>query len=185
MARHTTSKSTHLWLAGLLIILTGTSTKVMAEGNFQPIPSFSAFCSSTQAIGLDWEKGKWNPVRFKQQRFLIQKLTKTEIANDDMAKDMCKKLTLSPQLFGIRDRQGCYKITNLTSQPRTVNYDSCEETYSGGAKPLIGCEGEINLAFIPNGSFTLAPDALSIDNQYGEERDSLVISVGRCSELPK
>jgi hypothetical protein len=137
---------------------------------------FKALCISDKETGFNWKSGDWVQTNFNAgEKLLVQKLA--------MPNPFCKeevKSTFSG--VGVFLSKGCYLI-NVMGSPPTLLFDTemCDEFWEEQSIRAIHCR---RFSFHPDGRFIRLPWHSDISNNpKNDNKDSLVLSVGKCSRL--
>ena len=133
---------------------------------------FKTLCVSEKETGFDWQSGNWVQKNFKPgEQLLIQK-----IAGSD---PFCKAdVTTDKSGFS----KGCYQIKVLGSPSSFLDIpEVCDEASEKNSLKVVHCR---RISFHPDGRFIRLPWHADIfDNPKNDTKDSLVLSVGRCSRI--
>ena len=152
----------------------------IAQTNFAP---FKAVCISEESIGYSWRDGRWVRATYPAgERFLVQKLDVDAYRTKPLLEQpiLCFK-GLTDTSKSIYEDRGCYLVKDFGSAKTTIHGEVCAE-YFDGKKPIkIVCK---SMTFLPDGSFVSSPEYADISQDpSGGRKDSLALSVGRCSRL--
>ena len=150
--------------------------------------TFTSLCVEEQSTGFHWQDGEWMRTKFVPEKFIVEKL------------DIQKSGNSSPEItpadcLGMKEtsdsgfKNGCYNVREFGEESNPFSGLVCQEVRSGdeGEATLeqVICDGKItSIVFEPNGNFHYSKvHWLVRDTPETEEKDSLVLSVGRCSIL--
>lgn len=152
----------------------------IAQTNIAP---FKAVCISEDSIGYNWRDGRWVRVTYAAgERFVVQKLDAELYKTKPLLEQpiLCFKDSTGTSKSIYEDR-GCYLVKDIGSAKTTIHGEVCTE-YFDGSKPIkIVCK---SMTFLPDGSFVASPEYADISpTPPGGRKDSLALSVGRCSRL--
>lgn len=132
---------------------------------------FKALCVSDKATGFNWNSGDWVQTNFiPGEKLLIQKIVESD--------PFCKT-DVKASMFGTK---GCYRIKVLGSPPSFMDLpETCDEITQKNSLIVIHCR---KISFHPDGRFIRLPSNADISNNpKNDDKDSLVLSVGKCSRL--
>lgn len=163
-----------------LILLSLPLTHAIAQTNFAP---FKAVCVAEESIGYNWRNGRWVRATYPVgERFLVQKLDVDTYRTKPLLEQpiLCFK-GLTDISKSIYEDHGCYLVKEFGSPKTTIYGEVCTE-YFDGKKPIkIVCK---SMTLLPDGSFVSSPEYADVSQDPpGGRKDSLVLSVGRCSRL--
>ncbi len=147
---------------------------------------FSTLCVGEKSTGFNWEQGEWVAVRFKLSKYIISKI------QPDSPKAGSCKTTLknvksgSFQIWGWTE--GCYNIRRMGTEfyPHLTQVcpENWEKSGSGHSITYIDCRKK-GWVFRPNGNFIHSSIHVNLDPSPEKNyKDSLSISVGKCSVIP-
>jgi hypothetical protein len=130
---------------------------------------FKTLCVSEKETGFNWVSGDWVQTNFKAgEKLLIQKMT----ASDPRC--MADK---SKGMFGT---SGCYQIEGSGFLPQLI-LENCDEISEKNTLKVVHCR---KISFHPDGRFIQFPWHADISNNPPSgAKDSLVLSVGKCSRI--
>jgi hypothetical protein len=132
---------------------------------------FKALCVSEKETGFNWVSGDWVQTNFKAgEKLLIQKIAPKE--------PWCKADTKN----GMFGTSGCYQIKALGSAPSISDIpEMCDEISEKNTLKVVHCR---KISFHPDGRFIRLPEHSDIsDNPKNGVKDSLALSVGKCSRI--
>lgn len=145
--------------------------------------AFSVLCIEDHSTGYNWRDGKWTPANYNTDQLLI-----TDVSDDpELAGANCiaEDQVVSP--WGSVSAKRCFNLAAI-GEPRSSSGTSrCTAWYDKDDTDKIdsvSCEGAWeDYTFTPNGEFIMsrtysAPLSLPTD---AENRDSLVLAIGKCS----
>jgi hypothetical protein len=135
---------------------------------------FKALCVSDKETGFNWKSGDWVQTNFKAgEKLLVQKLAEPQ--------PFCKEEAIVTS-GGITVTKGCYRINVVGSPPDPLfGVESCDEILEQQSVKVVHCR---RFSFHPDGRFIKLPWHSDISNSPKDDyKDSLVLSVGKCSRL--
>lgn len=154
---------------GVLLMLLSGHDQLSAQQT-APRP-FKTLCVSENETGFNWVAGDWVQTNFKPgEKLLIQKIVgSTPHCKADVASGM----------FGTT---GCYQIKVLGSPPSFLDIpEMCDEVSDKNSLTVVHCR---KISFHPDGRFIRLPWHSDIsDKPKNGLKDSLVLSVGKCSRI--
>lgn len=165
-------------------------------------PPFKSICTRNQTIGFNWNEGNWAQATFSRNKdFLL--VEKVDCASDLLRRkfdglDKCEQGVTVEKLFkespagssdihsgaGILnfDIMSYYLVRKLGESANPHRVESCFERFYGKLVHITCPESRIR--FLPNGLFIELPSDSSVDvESTSNYKDSLAISVGKCSSL--
>lgn len=164
---------------GLLLIFCASS--LLAQDD--KIEGLKAICVREQSTGFNWENGRWVRTNFKPgNQFLIQRLNLEAYASKPTLEQpaLCQ---IEPvrQIGTTKISKGCYQINDVGEPPVIFLSEMCDEIVEGKQIVSIQCR---KITFNPDGGFIELPWHADISTSPRNNRkDSLVLSVGKCSRL--
>lgn len=174
-------------LIAIFILL--ISTQAICQESSPTLPILKTLCIEEKATGFNWKSGDWVHATFKPSRkWLIQKIKILDNRQNEM--DLQKygnctketKVILSETMKGSRS---CYSVREfgMASTPLFDN-EMCWEYFENNTLKAIYCK---NIIFKPDGNFIMNPHGPTANiiesNPKDDYKDSLVLSVGKCSKL--
>lgn len=154
---------------GVLLMLLSAHGGLSAQ-HTAPSP-FKTLCVSEKATGFDWTPGNWVQKNFKPgEQLLIQKIVGQE--------PYCEA-DVTSGAFGTK---GCYYIKALGSPASVFDFpENCDEISEKKSLKVVHCR---KISFHPDGRFIQLPWHMDIfDHPKNDRKDSLVLSVGKCSRI--
>lgn len=161
----------------------------LALAQVKPLPPFRALCVSDKETGFNWKAGDWVPVNFKAgTKVVVQKLDlatyESKPFNERPMRCTKEEMRTGELLAG--NARGCYHIKEMGMNPPLMfNAEVCEEKvdYSSGMVELVSVKcGQ--MTFHPDGGFIRLPSHDNVSRMPPKDyKDSLVLSVGKCSRL--
>ncbi len=147
------------------------------------LPYFRSVCASEQESGFNWRKGAWVAVTFKAgTQTLIQKLDVVALQSKPLLErpTLCK--VEAPTVFGTwTENKACYLIRDIGSPKTTLNAEMCSEHFLDDKLLKVSCR---SMTFVPDGPYVSTPEYPDISASPKDDyKDSLVLSVGKCSRL--
>ena len=176
----------------ILFVVSVAPYAVAADNSVRELPAatkndqlFKTLCIGEKSTGFNWHNNEWNFVRFKPEKYLVEKLnaerSKGTLLCSYEAKEKKRYETAESALDW-----GCYSVREgeqgLGGPPHL-----CLEDWKmvNGSLMLqtVSCEEDDKIHFKPDGNFT----AVQWNGDRGElaeksnYKDSLSITVGRCA----
>lgn len=178
----------------LLFILTSVVTALAAEKPDFPILKFkndneiSFLCIEEHSVGFAWKEKKWSPINYQPTKQLIKRFN---TKNSDGACE--RKLKGNPPTaddIKIGFTKGCYNIREFGKEIWDLESLVCDERWEVGALGeyelmYVNCRQSIftpDIKFKPNGNFHASYVHSDLDDDK-TEKDSIYISVGKCSVI--
>jgi hypothetical protein len=184
-----------LILVFLFLISVGVGADVTKEDDH-----FSALCIEEMSTGFLWKDGVWDKRNFTPEKLLVKKLaiekplglTRNGYPNYADSGTCWRNLSES---YSLSDNEtvvsACYNVRDFGSPFYNFNSEVCQETWKndpGTDKHLesISCK---HFAFRVNGWFHhtnfhdwVGDSGITMD-KFVNHKDSLMLSVGKCSKL--
>lgn len=166
-------------------------------------PLFKSICTPTTAVGLSWKEDEWKPSIFDRSKasLLVEKIDCASYLRRPESEQFNKcgpEVPLSTIRRGgydgesnildgagviIFDTVSHYSIKLMGQSIPTNQIETCFERYYGDRIVHITCP-DSRIRFLPNGLFIETPSDSSVDvKPTGNYKDSLAITVGKCSSL--
>jgi hypothetical protein len=160
--------------------------------NFVRFPPFNTLCIQEDATGYDWRNKKWIQTNFKPtQKYIIKKIEiEKYLTEKDRSKNqlfLCKHPSLTDFTEDGKKFNAfvdtCYEIKKMGEKGTVLDHQMCSEYWKDGRLEKISCQDHSpQFYFEPDGSFIQFPWHTNLDNT-NKEKDSLVLSVGSCSQI--
>ena len=150
---------------------------------------FTSLCVEDAATGFDWRNGEWKAGRYHPKlKYMVQKIPESQYRNPPQSPNVPHVLCeprVGADLNGYKISFGCYNIRESGEKLFPPNSVMCSEQWIKGELRTISCkEAQRPFFFVPDGNFIAYPWHADIsikpENNY---KDSLAISVGRCSTV--
>lgn len=182
----------------LLLFLFTLSSNALAKDDYadmqdHEIPSGNvSLCKETDAIGFNWEDGKWIKSNYKPAEFVIKKIPYKDIDKDGLI--LCRKIdetknkltsTCCADVMLTEEINRCYAIRDFGAEVNMFDYTICKETYHNKILENVICKKDVHIEFLPNGLFFKRSNMI-LDlrkNPEGNYKDSIVISHGICASV--
>ena len=146
---------------------------------------FTSLCIEDNAVGFNWRNGQWvNAVFAKGDKIIFEKIDyqKADSSNNFMEKPLlCSQPKAHPVPNNFQLITACYSIRKFGDAKSMLNMNDCYESYKDGVLTGIQCKSEGH--FLPNGPFVKLPSHVSMDLSNKSEKDSVVVSVGKCAAI--
>jgi len=153
-------------------------------------------CITEKSTGFNWRKGDWEYTRFKEAKYIIEKLQPEDFTNKPETpipkSGFCKSELKGKEDYFSDDSghsYGCYNLHEFRGPFSVHKSQVCLETWKGRDTDRVlqgvSCEGGSDpIVFAPDGWFHHA----HIHRQYDptdDYKDSLYIEVGKCAVIGK
>ena len=167
----------------LLVLIVSPAS---ADDEYPWPEEYTIFCASEERRGLDWEKGKWEPVKFKNIQRLIMKSNKNhchgpggEIHYEELnvhSKNVCiNERQLGEEYEPMLSSRYCEEHY-IGPSPKSKIYPSLERLW-------IYCD-QPKMFLDPNGWYHYAQITGEIeDDPEDDYKSSQYIEVGKCSMI--
>ena len=179
-----------LLLLLLSLGLVGLSNAVSSVDDY-----YTALCVTEKSTGFNWEDNNWKQYNFTQSKYVVNKLNPAEVSEFQCSetKDRNKDIYFSND--DEFETYGCYSIKRLGYDELVAKLD-CSERWSTYPKQdgekypkmkkleIVWCSLSKDFKFSPNGWFHSNAQVTSSSLESSSEyKDSLVLSVGKCSTI--
>lgn len=149
-----------------------------------PAQSFAltSLCVETNSTGFNWANGQWIETTYTLDQYVIQDVS----ANDDLRGFFCTAEAPVTSAYGSVSADRCFNASMVGEQATVAGTASCRVYYESDGTTIISvsCSGGfIDYSFIPTGEFVLSRTYAVPEFNPGDRRDSLVLSVGKCSVI--
>lgn len=193
-------KYTFLRIVALLSLIVPAAS-MGEERPFTPL--FKSICTPSTSIGLSWKQDDWEPSLFDRRKdsLMVEKVDCASYLRRPESEQFNKCGPEAP-LSAIRkggydgsanilagagviifDTVSHYSIRLMGQSFQANQVETCFERYYGGRLMHITCP-DSRIRFLPNGMFIETPSDSSVDvRSVGNYKDSLAITVGKCSSL--
>ena len=140
---------------------------------------FSMICIADpgKTLGFNWINGDWKPTQFKPATYVINRVDR-KLCHDQQPRDP------RPLASNVTLPQACYDFKAMGQQgfgPR-----SCYEFWPGmPGKDLkqIVCDSPEEVRAVVDGPFVMAWTSPVTTEQEGDNKGSVVLTIGKCSLL--
>lgn len=143
--------------------------------------ALTVLCVETSSTGFIWKDGDWRQSNFTSDQYLIE-----DVGGDATLGAHCTPEPIRKDSSGSRSAKLCLNIeqvgntrTFLRTTLCSVNYSKIDDNISS-----VWCNGAVeNYSFEPTGRFVLSRTYSALINAPSSDfpRDSLVLSIGKCS----
>lgn len=150
----------------------------------------TSLCIEESSTGFNWRQGHWVEATFSGHQYLVREIERAEEVGESCFERIAREArSLEPINNGFNTwSSGCYAIYDVGTEPGRFDVLMCDERWSdNGSVDFVGCEHGGFQQFKMNvpGEFVsyrtyAAPES---DPKDDAERDSLVLSVGKCSVI--
>lgn len=150
--------------------------------------AYSLLCVDEDATGYNWVNKKWVRTSFKSEKYVVTRIEPTKYSSTAVARTnnlfLCEDKSKDDlNLSNMTALYACYSISSLGEKPGPMDARMCSEIWEKGNLTQVHCnEHSGQFSFEPNGNFIRKPwhsDARSSETK----KDSLVLSVGKCSTI--
>ena len=176
-----------LWLCLPLTLFAAT-----ASGQAKP---FKVICVEEKSTGFNWDADNWVQKNFKaNKKIIIQKIDMDRFNGLEMDPNLTPKFCSEPTPQSLAGGIGCYLFNEVGKKASIVDAGDCFELFdhSTNMPKYVDCRGggsiQGHVVFKPDGDFvrfsnstTVGYDISNVDTD--EKRDSLTVTVGKCSAL--
>ncbi len=146
-----------------------------AEEVQDPETRFALLCAEDVSTGFNWVDGAWKQANFRVKQHLLKKVDPALHPECGIAKNDTN------DLGGIVVGQGCYEFNEVGQKTEA---QACNENWSKSGTLLrltkVHCYGLANVDVGLNGVFVVTR-VYAYDDAQTDRRDSLALSVGKCS----
>lgn len=175
----------------LFAFIISANAEIVNEKNY-----YNALCIADKSVGFSWEHSNWKKTNFYTSKYIVQKVkienpykhknTKSSASCFIDIKDMPK-----PKWYKVKGKEkkweyGCYNIRQTGDKFYNHTSELCTEVWKkdyNGKQYLesIDCK---YFKFRPNGWFhQVSINDNTENNPKKDYKDSLSISIGKCSTL--
>ncbi len=157
---------------------------------------FTSMCITEKSTGFNWKQGRWEYTRFKETKYIIEKLQPEEFKtgasipkSGDCKSELEKKDARFFDDWGYS--YGCYNLREFGDPFYSHRSHVCSERWKGKAPnralESVDCVGSPEpITFAPNGWFHRASIHGYIENRPKDDyKDSLAVEVGKCAVIGK
>ena len=148
-----------------------------------PAQSFAltVLCVEGGSTGFNWHEGRWVNTQYSLDQYIIQ-----DVSEDTALSAYCESTEPTKTINGWTYADRCFNLSVVGEEKSFVSTMQCRTFYDeadNAASVMCDRSGPTNIKFRPTGEFVLSrtfgvPD---VRIPMPTERDSLVISVGKCS----
>ena len=179
-----------LLLLLLSLGLVGLSNAVSSVDDY-----YTALCVTEKSTGFNWEDNNWKQYNFTQSKYVVKKLNPAEVLEIQCSDTKDRNNDSYYSGFDEFNTYGCYSIKRLGYDGFDGKQD-CAERWSTYPKQdgekypkmkkleKVWCSLLNDFKFSPNGWFhkNAAVNSSSLESS-SKYKDSLVLSVGKCSTI--
>lgn len=159
------------------------SAQAMCQDKIPELPLFKAVCIRDKATGFNWRSGDWIQTNFAPgKQIFIQKIdiVKNSTKPFNERAIFCKEEE-GFQSGEFAGSKGCYVIKEAGRETLPIDGKMCTEFFKNRQLQSISCE---KITFHPDGNFIELPWHSDIDQRPKDDyKDSLILSVGKCSKF--
>ena len=179
-----------LLLLLLSLGLVGLSNAVSSVDDY-----YTALCVTEKSTGFNWEDNNWKQYNFTQSKYVVNKLNPAEVLEFQCSETKDRNKDIYISRLDEFETYGCYLIKRLGYDGFDLKQD-CNEKWSTYPKQdgekypkikkleVVWCSSLNDFKFSPNGWFhsnaEVTGSSLESSSKY---KDSLVLSVGKCSSI--
>jgi hypothetical protein len=148
-----------------------------------PAQSFAltVLCAESGSTGFNWREGKWVNSDYNLERYIVQ-----DVTDDPVLGEYCQPTPPTAGDYGVVTGTRCFNQSSVGEVKSVFATTTCRIYYKTDMTTITTayCEGGYaEIKFEPTGEFVMsrtyaAPDS---DKTAVDQRDSLVLSVGKCS----
>lgn len=148
-----------------------------------PAQALTVLCVEEGSTGFNWRNGDWVQTNYHLDQFIMK-----DVSEDPELGTFCSPEPPVEDEYGVIKGKRCFNQADVGEEPGVFGTSHCRVYYKPDMTTVrtVYCEGgyaEIN--FEAPGEFVLtrtysAPDGAMTKS---DQRDSLVISVGKCSVI--
>lgn len=149
--------------------------------------AWTSLCIEDNSRGFNWVEGQWTPVNFTPRQHIIQKIDRS----DERSERCYSNLEQFPRNLTETSSMHCFSIHQVGNSPDQYTIWPCREnTWSDAQVYSVICnEGFSSVRLQPTGEFVMSTIISVPEYRVGDvsqlKRDSLSISVGKCSEIAR
>lgn len=144
---------------------------------------FTSLCVEDVSTGFDWQDDRWVQRTFTTRQHIVQRIDES----NEIASNCYAGIASNPRVASGASSMGCYSIRLMGEESRWTNVWPCFENNIGrGGQPfdsVICMETTHPFRMEPNGEFVITQNVAIPDYEDREIRDSIAISVGKCSVI--
>lgn len=149
-----------------------------------PAQSFAltSLCVETHSTGFNWTNNQWVETTYTLDQYVVQDVSD----NDDLRGVICSAEDPVTSAYGSVSANRCFNASMVGEQATVAGTTSCRVYYESDGTTIttVSCSGGfIDYSFIPTGEFVLSRTYAVPEFNPGDRRDSLVLSVGKCSVI--
>lgn len=148
-----------------------------------PAQALTVLCVEEGSTGFNWRNGDWVQTNYHLDQFIMK-----DVSEDPELGKFCSVEPPTEDDYGIVKGTRCFNQTEVGDEPSPFGSSHCRVYYKPDMKTVrtVYCEGgyaEVN--FQAPGEFvsTRTYSAPDVEMGAADSRDSLVISVGKCSVI--
>jgi hypothetical protein len=145
--------------------------------------ALTALCVESGSTGFNWRDGNWVNSDYNLDQYIVQ-----DVSNDPELVSLCIPTEKVVNQWGTAYADRCFNLSVVGEEKSSYDTTQCRVIYDeGGDTTVVMCDQSrySNFKFEPTGEFVLTrtygvPDS---DRAPSDQRDSLVLSVGKCSVI--
>lgn len=154
----------------------------------QPALAATSLCVEEQSSGYVWRDGTWLPATYSHDSYIVKPI----MPDDPLGYGCHNRIkanghpTEADPGAVFMQVYGCYTAYLVGDAPSEFDVSMCMQYWHSGVLTVISCasEGAARYEFEPNGEFLYHRTyAVRVSRTTNAERDSLVLSVGKCSVI--
>lgn len=153
--------------AALVLALTGPSS------------AMTVLCVGAAATGFNWRDGVWVKANYLPGQYLIQ-----DVSDDPELSGSCKPAPITTSEWGTKTSSRCFNSAEMGEERYSFHTTACRVFHNTADESIesVGCESLFgNYTFAPNGEFVRTQVYADPHEVTQPDRDSLAITVGKCS----
>jgi len=138
----------------------------------------------THSTDFNWTNDQWVETTYTLDQYVVQDVSD----NDDLRGFFCTAEDPVTSGYGSVSANRCFNSSMVGEQATVAGTTSCCVYYESDGITIISvtCScGFIDYSFIPTGESVLSRTYAVPEFNPGDRRDSLVLSVGKCSVIAK
>jgi len=157
---------------------------MLGVSNAEAEEYFTSLCIEDKSTGFNWRNGDWHQTNFMPNKYIVKKVKIDPTPGSDTFQcyeDMKGKKNLSFDGKKIYD-YGCFNIRDYGDKFTAFYNQLCAQSYDDDEN-IKGVDCHM-MNFQPNGAFIKSRFQSSLTSHpKNDYKDSLILSVGKCSVL--
>lgn len=148
-----------------------------------PAQSFAmtVLCVENSSAGFNWREGEWVNAEYKPEQYIVQ-----DVTGDPVLGEYCQPTPPKAGMYGVVTGTRCFNQSTVGEEKSVFATTSCRIVYKPDMTTIktAYCEGGYaEIKFEPTGEFVMTRTYAAPDSEHTAvaQRDSLVLSVGKCS----